>query len=119
MQYVDFEREWVKIDYFFTTLRNKMLKWKNCFWARKAYISILTPKHVACQNHTHLCKNHTYDCSNHKQSAKIIPRVPKSYAGCQQHTHDVKITLVRVVKPLVRIQSGIYCNLTLILVGFC
>jgi hypothetical protein len=45
----------------------------------------------------HECSNHTHDYSNHKQSAEITPRVPKSQAGCQHDTHDVKITLLRVV----------------------
>jgi hypothetical protein len=49
---------------------------------------------VACQNRTHVC-------SNHKQSAKITPRLPKSHTWCE-------ITLVCVVKPLVRTQSGIF-----------
>jgi hypothetical protein len=33
-----------------------------------------------------------------RMSVEITRRVPKSYAGCQNHTHDVKITLVRVVQ---------------------
>jgi hypothetical protein len=28
---------------------------------------------------------------------QITSRVPKSHSGCQNHTHDVKITLMRVV----------------------
>jgi hypothetical protein len=52
---------------------------------------------VACQNRTYVCSNHTHECSNHKQSTKITPRLPKSHAWCHHHTHDVKITLVRVV----------------------
>jgi hypothetical protein len=48
-----------------------------------------------------------YECSNHTQGTKILRRVPKSYAWCINHTHDVKIILVRVVWPLVRTQSGI------------
>jgi hypothetical protein len=39
---------------------------------------------------------------------KITPRLPKSHAWCQHHTHVVKITLVRVLQPLVRTQSGIF-----------
>jgi hypothetical protein len=34
---------------------------------------------------------------------QITPRVLKSHVGYQHHTHDVKITLVRVVKVSVRL----------------
>jgi mevalonate kinase len=55
-----------------------------------------------CSNHTAECENHKFDCSNHKQSAKITLKVPKSHAGCQHHTHNVKITLVHLAYPLAR-----------------
>jgi hypothetical protein len=69
-----------------------------CIYCNKIIEHLAGQNHTyECSKHTHECENHTHDCSNHKQSAKITSRVPKSYVGCQHHTHNVKITLVRVI----------------------
>jgi hypothetical protein len=43
--------------------------------------------------------------------------VLKLHAGCQNQMYDLKITLVGVVKPPAKTQSGFFGDLTLILVG--